>query len=72
MPIPTEVYLRDLSVPETVRISVTTDGAFAGTAEEPSVANDGGRVTFHWRPVDLAGGDTNQANDVFLRTSRRS
>jgi Tol biopolymer transport system component len=67
VPIPTEVYLRDLSVPETIRISVTADGASAGPSQEPSVANDGGRVTFDSPAVNLVGGDTNQANDVFLR-----
>jgi Tol biopolymer transport system component len=42
----TEVYLRDMAVPETIRISVTRNGASAGETRLPSVADDGGRVAF--------------------------
>jgi hypothetical protein len=64
---PSEIYLRDLSVPESIQISVTTDGASAGSALRPSVSDDGSRVAFDTANANLVTGDTNQALDVFLR-----
>lgn len=62
-----EIYLRDLSVPETIRISVTTDGGSAGAALRPAVSDDGGRVSFDTANANLVANDGNRAHDVFVR-----
>ena len=64
---PTEIYLRDMNAPDSIRVSVTTDNVGAGAALRASVANDGSRVTFDTAAANLVAGDTNRAPDVFLR-----
>ncbi len=64
----TQVYLRDRQNQTTELISVNTSGV-AGLLEsfDPSITPDGRYVSFHSLSTDLVAGDTNNAEDVFVR-----
>jgi len=65
------VYLRDMCTgappgctPATTSISVAGDGA---TADDPSISADGRYIAFASGAADLVPGDTNGAQDIFVR-----
>jgi subtilisin len=64
----TDVYLRDVPVATTTRVSVATGGAqAAGPSTHPSISADGNRIAFDSTAADLVLADSNGAADVFLR-----
>ena len=67
----TEVMLRDAVAGSTTRISVATgDATPPGTGSaEPAVSSDGRYAAFS-APAALVAGDTNEADDVFVRDRR--
>src|ERR687894_128417 len=63
-----DVFVRDLQVGTTERVSVHDSGEQAnGDSWQPSISADGRYVTFHHGPVDLAGNDPNERYDVYVR-----
>ena len=63
-----DVFVRDLQTGETTRVSVSTSGAEAnGDSFAPAVSSDGRFVAFASSASNLVDGDTNDANDVFVR-----
>jgi TolB protein len=67
----TDVFRRDRATGETVRVSVTDEGAQVFGADSyaafPSISNDGAKVAFVSFSPELVPGDTNGALDVFVR-----
>lgn len=64
----TDVFRRDRTTGETVRISVNDDGVQAnGRSFASGVSKDGRLVLFWSHATNLVGGDTNGSEDVFLR-----
>ncbi len=63
-----DVFLRDLDLGGTVRISVHKDtgGDVIGTSENPTISADGRYVLFNSDAADLVAGDSNGVSDVFL------
>ena len=65
---PGDVFLRDLRLDVTTRISLNSKGAVVqGDSGHPSVSGDGMSVAFDSTSPDLVANDTNGARDVFLR-----
>jgi Tol biopolymer transport system component len=65
-----DVFLRDLQLGVTTRVSLSTGGLQgSGDSESPSIAEDGRSLVFHSASSNLVTGDTNSAQDVFLRYS---
>ncbi len=65
---PGDVFLRDLRLDITTRISLDSKGAVVqGDSGHPSVSGDGMSVAFDSTSSDLVANDTNEARDVFLR-----
>jgi ELWxxDGT repeat protein len=62
-----DVYVRDLAVGTTTRVSVATDGTQGNsTSYLPSISADGKVVAFQSNASNLAAGDTNSTYDVFV------
>ncbi len=63
-----DVFLRDLELDSTVRISVHKDtgGDVTGSSENPAISADGRFVLFNSDAADLVAGDSNGVFDVFL------
>ncbi len=70
------LYVRDLrrtGPAATRRVSVAVDGGFPdASATTPAVANGGNTVAFESSATNLVAGDTNNAEDVFVRHLRRA
>jgi Tol biopolymer transport system component len=70
-----DVFVRDLALGRTTRVSVSSSGAQAnGISEpqlEPAISADGRFVVFSSKASNLVRGDTNRSWDVFLRDRRR-
>jgi Tol biopolymer transport system component len=61
------VYVRDLILSVTTRVSVRTDGSPPnGSSYAPSISGDGRYVAFVSEATDLVRGDVNRATDIFL------
>ncbi len=66
-----DIFLRDLQLGITTRVSVASDGTQANAASSyPAISADGRFIAFSSRAVNLAIGDTNTSNDVFLHDSQ--
>lgn len=62
-----DVYVRDTQTGTTLLISRNTNGVAAdGLSTDPAVSADGTHLAFASAADDLVGGDTNQAQDVFV------
>lgn len=68
-----DVFVRDRQAGTTQRVGVGTGGA-QGTfgASEPSISADGRFVAFSSSSTNLVPGDTNSANDIFVRDLQAS
>lgn len=63
-----DVFLRDLQTAETTRVSISNSGAEAnGDSFAPALSSDGRYVAFASAATNLVDGDTNEANDIFVR-----
>jgi Tol biopolymer transport system component len=63
-----DVFVRDLQTGATTRVSVASDGAQANSDSfAPAISRDGRYVVFSSSASNLVAGDTNNANDIFLR-----
>ena len=72
VPIPmngvTHVYVRDRLAGTTELVSVANDGSQGlAPSREPAISADGRFVAFHGESTNLAPGDGNGSNDVFVR-----
>jgi Tol biopolymer transport system component len=64
----TDIFVRDLLTGTTTRVSLGNDGSQANDASTaPAISNDGTRVLFTSAATNLVVGDTNAANDTFVR-----
>jgi len=62
-----DVFVRDLQVGITTRVSVSSDGAQADAhSSNPSISGDGRFVVFYSHASNLIADDTNSVQDVFL------
>ena len=62
-----DVFVRDLQIGETTRVSVATDGAQAiGINSSPAISADGRYVVFYSNAANLVSDDTNGMWDSFL------
>ena len=63
-----DVFVRDLPNGSNILVSVGTNGApGSGLSTEPSISGDGRYVAFSSTANNLVPGDTNKAQDVFVR-----
>lgn len=63
-----DIFVRDLVTGETTRVSVSDTGAESnGDSGRPSISGDGRFVVFESNAANLVEGDTNGANDIFVR-----
>jgi Tol biopolymer transport system component len=63
-----DVFAHDRQTAETTRVSVGPGGAEAtGDSFAPAISGDGRYVVFSSSASNLVPGDTNRANDIFLR-----
>jgi Tol biopolymer transport system component len=63
-----DVFVRDLQTGATTRVSVSSSGAEAnGDSFAPALSSDGRYVAFASAATNLVEGDTNDANDIFIR-----
>ena len=63
-----EVFVRDLQMKKTTRVSVRSDGKQAnGPSGAPALSADGRFVLFQSDATNLAPGDTNGVGDIFVR-----
>ena len=63
-----DVFVRDLQAGTTERVSVSSSGEQAnGDSWDPRLSADGRYVTFAHGPDDLAGNDTHERYDVYMR-----
>src|SRR5262245_2376312 len=63
-----DVFVRNVQTAETSRVSVGSGGAQAnGDSFAPAISADGRYVAFASAATNLVDGDTNDANDVFVR-----
>jgi Tol biopolymer transport system component len=68
-----DVFVRDLQTGETTRVSVSTSTAEAnGDSFAPTLSSDGRYVAFESAATNLVDGDTNDANDIFVRDRQTS
>ncbi|MBE3009936.1 S8 family serine peptidase [Microbispora sp. NEAU-D428] len=66
-----DIFVHDRQTGKTERVSVASDGTQGSTdAFDPSVSADGRFVAFDSRSPELAPGDTDEHNDVFVRDLR--
>ena len=64
----TDIFVRDLKLHKTKRVSVSSAGAQANEySSEPLISGDGGSVIFQSSASNLVAGDTNGKEDVFVR-----
>ncbi|MCW3040854.1 MAG: hypothetical protein JWM31_2759 [Solirubrobacterales bacterium] len=65
-----DVFARDLTLGTTRRVSVSSDGTQAnGPSSAPASDGDGGAIAFESAASNLASGDTNGVDDVFVHQS---
>ena len=63
-----DVFVHDRQAGQTTRVSVANDGSQAnGDSFAPAISGDGRYVVFSSSASNLVPGDTNNANDIFLR-----
>jgi len=63
-----DVFVRDLQLGQTTRVSVASDGGDAGDdSSDPSISDDGRYVAFVSAAQNLVVGDTNFRTDIFVR-----
>jgi hypothetical protein len=62
-----DVFVRDLRDRTNILVSTTTNGMAAGHSRLPRISGDGRYVTFLSGANDLVSGDSNGADDVFVR-----
>jgi len=63
-----DVFVRDRQAGSTTRVSVSSGGAEAnGASYDPAVSWDGRYIAFSSTSTNLVSGDTNGADDVFVR-----
>jgi Tol biopolymer transport system component len=63
-----QVFLRDRTAATTELVSCATDGTAANDASgAPTISNDGQRIAFFSYADNLVAGDSNVAEDIFLR-----
>jgi Tol biopolymer transport system component len=63
-----DVFLRDLTLGTTLLVSAALDGGVGSRfSSEPAISGDGSLVVFSSFATNLVAGDTNSAQDVFLR-----
>jgi len=63
-----DAFVRDLQTGETTRVSISSSGGEAnGDSFAPAISSDGRYVAFASSASNLVDGDTNDANDVFVR-----
>jgi Tol biopolymer transport system component len=63
-----DVFVRDLKLHKTKRVSVSSSGAQGnGLSEQSIISGDGGSVIFSSRATNLVAGDTNGQDDIFVR-----
>ncbi|MCB0339722.1 MAG: PD40 domain-containing protein, partial [Bdellovibrionales bacterium] len=63
-----DIFLRDVAMEETTRISVNTVGTQGnGASRNPSIDGDGNIVVFESDASNLVGGDGNESSDIFVR-----
>ena len=64
----TDVFVHDRATGDIERVSVSSSGAQAafGSSREPAISADGRFVAFHSTASDLAPGDENSLDDVFV------
>ena len=63
-----DVFVRDLKLHKTKRVSVSSSGAQGnGPSEQSIISSDGGSVIFSSRATNLVAGDTNGQDDIFVR-----
>jgi Tol biopolymer transport system component len=63
-----DVFVRDRQTGGTTRVSVATGGGQAnGPSFQPAISSDGRYVAFYSEATNLVAGDTNGADDVFVR-----
>jgi Tol biopolymer transport system component len=63
-----DVFVRDLKLHRTKRVSVSSAGAEAnGLSDSPVISADGHSVAFASAATNLVSGDTNGVSDVFVR-----
>jgi Tol biopolymer transport system component len=68
-----DVFVRDLGTGGTIRASVSSSGAEAnGDSFAPALSADGRYVAFSSAATNLVDGDTNDANDIFIRDLQTS
>ncbi len=66
-----DVFLRDTQTGKTTRVSISSSGAQAnGESFGPSISPDGRYVAFYSDASNLAPGDTNNADDVFVHDNQ--
>lgn len=66
-----DVFVHDRETGVTLRASVSSFGTQGnGVSSEPSVSRNGSSVVFSSKATDLEIGDTNEADDIFLRDLR--
>jgi Tol biopolymer transport system component len=64
----TDVFVRDMQTGETQRVSLSSAGVQGiGNSSYPDISDDGRYVIFISRARNLASGDTNDFNDLFVR-----
>jgi Tol biopolymer transport system component len=67
----TDVFVRDLTVGSTARVSVDVlDRDANGFSDDPSLTGDGRYVAFTSRATNIAGKDANGFPDVYVRAAR--
>ena len=63
-----DVFVYDRQTGQTTRVSVANDGSQAnGDSFAPAISGDGRYVVFSSSASNLVPGDTNNANDIFVR-----
>lgn len=62
----TDVFVRDLSIPETFRASAGSLGEPNGASSFPSVSADCGQIAFQSNASNLVEDDNNQTSDIFV------
>lgn len=66
-----DIFVRDLTLGTTVRVSQRVDGTQANaTSEHPALALGGGFVAFYSSATNLVAADTNGALDIFIARAR--
>jgi Tol biopolymer transport system component len=64
---PVNVFVRDLTLSVTTRVSARSDGTFPnGSSYDAAISGDGRYVAFVSEATDLVRGDRNRAPDIFL------